>query len=124
MVRKRSSEAEVLWRKRLARFERGDWKVGEFCRREGVSGPSFYRWRKRLQQGGRRAERRGQRDRTTTEVKVKKASHFVPVHVTGLTAAEIELPNGVTVRIPVAGAEALRTAILAVGEACGEVRPC
>ena len=122
MVRKRSSGAEALWRERLARFQRGDLKVGEFCRREGVSEPSFYRWRKRLQQAGRRAERGGRRDRTTTAV--KEASHFVPVHVAGLRAAEIELPNGVTVRIPVAGVEALRTAILAVGEACPEVRSC
>lgn len=122
MGRKRSSEAEALWRERLARFERGDLKVGEFCRREGVSGPSFYRWRKRLRQGGRRAERGGQPDRTRAVV--KEASHFVPVHVTGLRAAEIELPNGVTVRVPVAGTEALRTAILAVGGACPEVRPC
>ena len=122
MERKRSSGAEALWRERLARFERGDLKVGEFCRREGVSGPSFYRWRKRLRQGGRRAGRGGQRDHRSAAL--KEASHFAPVHVTGLTAAEIDLPNGVTVRVPVAGAEALRAAILAVDEACGEVRPC
>ncbi len=48
MVRKRSSEAEALWRERLARFQRGDLKVGAFCRREGVSEPSLYRWRNRL----------------------------------------------------------------------------
>ncbi len=122
MVRKRSSEAEALWQERLARFQRGDLKVGRFCRGEGVSEPSFYRWRKRLQQGGRRAERGGQPDRAKAEV--KEAGHFVPVHVSGLTAAEIELPNGVTVRVPVAGVEALRTAILAACEACPEVRPC
>ena len=122
MVRKRSSEAEAFWRERLARFERGDLKVGEFCRREGVSEPSFYRWRKRLQQGGRRAARGGQPDRMTAAV--KEVGHFVPVEVTGLRAAEIELPNGVTVRVPVAGEEALRTAILAAGEVFGGVRPC
>ena len=124
MVRKRSSEAEALWRERLARFQLGDLKVGEFCRREGVSEASFYRWRKRLQQAGRRAEPTGQRDRGATDVRVKEVSHFVPVHLTGSAAAEIGLPNGVTVRVPVADVEALRTAILAAGEACPEVRPC
>jgi len=55
---------------------------------------------------------------------VKEASHFVPVHISGLRASEIELPNGVTVRVPVVGVEALRTAIVAAGEVCGEARPC
>jgi len=122
MTRKRSSEAEALWRERLARFQRGDLKVGRFCRREGVSEASFYRWRKRLQQGGRRAEHGGRPDREAAAV--KEAGHFVPVRVSGSAAAEIELPNGVTVRVPVAGAEALRTAILAASEVFGEVRPC
>jgi transposase-like protein len=119
---KRSSGAEAVWRKRLARFEGGDLTVAEFCRREGVSEPSFYQWRKRLRQGKRPAERRGQQDRTMADV--EKSSRFVPVHVSGLTATVLELPGGVTVRVPAASAEALRTAILAVGEAFGEVRPC
>lgn len=122
MGRKRSSGAEAVWHQRLARFQRSDLTVVEFCRREGVSDPSFYQWRKRLQQGGRRPERAGRQDRVATDA--KKASRFVPVNVSGLNTAEIELPSGVTIRVPVTNAEALRTAILAAGEACGEVRPC
>ncbi len=121
MGRKRSSEAESAWRERLARHKESGLTVAEFCRREGVCGASFYQWRKRLGQPGHRSETKRQPIRTSDK---KNASHFVPVHVSGLRAAEIELPGGVTVRVPVAGVEALRTAILAAGEVCGEARPC
>ncbi len=122
MGRKRSSGAEGVWPQRLARFQCSDLTVVEFCRHEGVSAPSFYRWRKRLQQGGGRSERAGQQDRLATDT--KKASRFVPVSVSGLNTAEIELPSGVTIRVPVASAEALRTAILAAGDASRGVSPC
>lgn len=123
MGRKRSSGAEAVWRERLARFRDGDLTVVEFCRREGVSEPSFYGWRKRLWHGRRPAERR-RRQRHRPMAVAKKPSGFVPVHVSGLTATVLELPGGVTVRVPAASIEALRTAILAVGDAFGEVRPC
>jgi transposase-like protein len=122
MGRKRSGGAEAVWRQRLARFHSGELTVAEFCRREGVSDPSFYQWRKRLQQGGGRPKRtdRGERARPEGE----EAGHFVPVHVIGLTAAEIELPNGIKIRVPATSAEALRTAILSAGDACRAVAPC
>jgi hypothetical protein len=118
----RSARAEALWRERLARFESGDLTVAEFCRREGVSQPSFYGWRKRVRQEWRAARSQEQQDRSTGDS--KEACSFVPVRVSGLSAAVIELPNGVTVRVPLVDVEALRTAILAAGEACGEARPC
>ena len=121
MGRKRSSEAESAWRERLARHKESGLTVAEFCRREGVCGASFYQWRKRLGPQGQRSKTKRQPIRESDK---KNASHFVPVHVSGLSAAEIELPGGVTVRVPVAGVEALRTAILAAGEVCAEVRPC
>jgi hypothetical protein len=36
------------WRERLARWQRANVSVAEFCRRERVSQPSFYQWRRRL----------------------------------------------------------------------------
>jgi transposase-like protein len=48
MNRKLNSKRADLWRERLARQAVGAWSVAEFCRREGVSQPSFYQWRKRL----------------------------------------------------------------------------
>ena len=35
-----------VWQERLLRFASTDLTVAEFCRSEGVSTPSFYRWRK------------------------------------------------------------------------------
>ena len=37
-----------VWQARLARFQAKTITVAEFCRREGVSVPSFYQWKKRL----------------------------------------------------------------------------
>lgn len=37
-----------VWQARLARFQTETITVVEFCRREGVSVPSFYQWKKRL----------------------------------------------------------------------------
>ena len=108
MGHKQSSGAEVVWRERLARFDSGNLTVAEFCHREGVSNASFYRWRKRLEQRDRQAKQSGRAVRGA-EVKAP-SSRFLPVNVAGLTEAEIELPNGIKVRVPAANAQLLRTA--------------
>jgi hypothetical protein len=36
------------WTERLDRFEESQQTVAEFCKTEGVSGASFYQWRRRL----------------------------------------------------------------------------
>jgi hypothetical protein len=41
-----------LWRQRLERFDPATMTVAQFCHREGVSQPSFYKWKKTLQQLG------------------------------------------------------------------------
>jgi len=120
MGRKQSRGAEAVWRERLARFASGKETVAEFCLREGVSSPSFYQWRKRLGRGRRRAK--GDACKKGGKAGGEAASRFVPVSVSGFSTVAIELPGGITVRVPVAGAEALRTAILALGDAFGEVR--
>lgn len=121
MGRKRSLDAESAWLERLARFDSGRLSVSAFCRREGVSLASFYRWRKRLADQRRSA---GGEKRGAGPVAGDGAGSFVPVSVTGLSAVVIELPDGVVVRVPASEAEALRTAILAGREACREVPAC
>jgi|LakMenEpi13Sep09_1017268.scaffolds.fasta_scaffold16115_2 transposase len=37
-----------LWAGRMKRYRASSLTVHEFCRREGVSVPSFYQWRKKL----------------------------------------------------------------------------
>ncbi len=125
MGRKPSQSTEAAWRDRLVRFRECNLTVKEYCRQEGVSDPSFYQWRQRLDmvpQGSKRVRRSGGR-----ATKTVKAQPFVPVKVSSsgasnLGMAEVELPNGVRIRVPAMHAEALRVAILTGNEACREVR--
>jgi len=122
MGRKRVFWTESVWRERLARFRVGDLKVAEFCRREGVSIASFYRWRGRLEPRSRRV--RGVRRKGRKPPTADLPERFLPVSVAGLSEAEIELPDGIKIRVPATNAEALRAAILAGHDACQEVPPC
>ena len=81
--------------------------------------PSFYQWRKRLEQSNRQSKQSGRAGQGTAAK--DPSSHFVPVNVVGRTEAEIELPNGMKVRVPVANVQLLRAAILAASDACREV---
>ena len=122
MGRKQRSGAEAVWRERLGRFNKGDWTVAEFCRLEGVSNPSFYQWRKRL--GHRERPARGGGPEASGASAAEAPGRFLPVNVAGLSTAEIELPNGLKIRVPAANGEALRAAILAGHEACQGVVSC
>jgi hypothetical protein len=96
--------------------------VAEFCRREGVSNASFYRWRNRLEQRGR--EPGGVEQAGPGASGGDLPGRFLPVNVAGLNLVEIELPDGIKVRVPATDAGVLRTAILAGHEACREVASC
>ena len=116
MGRKQSQSAEVVWRDRFARFHKSNLTVTQFCQQEGVSGPTFYQWRKRLKQDRKRRRPVGGPPKTV------KSPPFVPVSIPSSTFAEVEFPNGVRIRVPASNAEALRVAILAGHEVCREVR--
>jgi transposase len=45
--------ARQLWVERLARFSASGLRPAEFCAAEGVSLPSFYSWKRRLNAEGR-----------------------------------------------------------------------
>ena len=128
MGRKPNHSMESVWRDRLARYRKCTLTVKEFCRQEGVSDPSFYQWRKRLgvgHQGAKRTRHAGER------TKIVKSPPFVPVTVSSSedvssvlfnsAVAEVELPNGVRIRVPASQPEALRVAILTGNEVCREV---
>ena len=116
------SQAETAWRGRMARYRGGSLTVAEFCRRERVSVPSFYHWRKRL---GPTVAPKPPRPRSRGRWPSIRASNlFVPVNVTCSPVAEIEFPNGVRVRVPATNAEAIRAAVLAGGDPFGEDSSC
>src|SRR4051795_3281535 len=79
---------EPYWRRVLARWRRSGLSVRAFCQAEGVSEPSFYAWRRKLDQGDH------------------KKPAFLPVHVITEGAAEpakggieIVLTNGRCLRV-------------------------
>lgn len=126
MGRKRSQSTEAAWRDRLARFGNSGLTVKDFCRQEGVSDPSFYQWRKRLsedQQGPQRGRQAGSGiGKPQPFVPVTVSSPGVPPGLAGsLACAEVELPNGIRIRVPAMHTEVLRVAISAGNEACREV---
>ena len=118
MTHKQHEAAAVLWRDRLARFERSNLTVRQFCREEGVSAGSFYQWRLRI----RKEQADGSKPMAHCDRKASTVPKpFVPVSVS-CSVAEIEFPNGVRIRVPATDTEALRT-VLTTGETwCREVR--
>ena len=48
MARAVDGRSVAAWRRRLGRYAKSGWTVASFCRREGVSVPTFYAWRKRI----------------------------------------------------------------------------
>jgi transposase len=79
---------EPYWRMVLARWRRSGLSVRAFCRAEGVGEPSFYAWRRRLDQAD------------------PKKPVFLPVHVVTEAAQEpatrgieVVLANGRCLRV-------------------------
>ena len=110
MARRADRAVELAWRERLERQRRSGLSVAAFCRRERVSQPSFYHWRKRLAAAERPL--------------------FVPVQVADDAPAsagglEIDLPGGAVVRLPVgAPRELVSLAIEAAARAGREEEAC
>ena len=105
----RDPKLERRWRDLIARWERSDLTVRDFCADHSVSEPSFYAWRREL----------SARDREPGPV-IPPVPTFVPVRVTPPAGLEVVLPTGVIVRVP-AGADPATVAQLVA--ALG-ARPC
>jgi len=104
--RRRDAERESFWRGALARHAASGRSVAAFCRREKLSQPSFYAWRRTIAQreGAQRtiSQRDSQRPKTTRPR--RPAREFLPVRVTDLPARDssimIELAGGHVLRLP------------------------
>ena len=98
MGRAISKGRAVEWRKRIGRWRRSGLSVAEFTRREHVSQPSFYAWRKRLRQQAPSASRQPM---------------FVPIEMgaddPSPGGVQIELPGGAVVTLPAEASAALVT---------------
>jgi transposase-like protein len=128
MGRRIDAAAYAVWRKRWERFESSSLTVAEFCRREGVSQPNFYQWRKRL---GRergpaaplRVPKAGVPARPRTAASGGQAG-FVELALACPGVVELELPNGVRVRVPADREAVVVVAIRTASELmnCGSAR--
>lgn len=114
------STTAAVWRERLARFRHSELTVVEFCRRERVSQPSFYQWRKRLEVEGHGVDH---------DARARKSSGgalgpFVAVNIASSVMAEVKFPNGVRIRVPAANIDGLMSVLRAGNELCLEVPSC
>lgn len=85
----RDPKLERRWRDLIARWQRSDLTVRDFCSARRISEPSFYAWRREL-------AARGPEPRPATP----PVPTFVPVRVAPPSVVEVVLPAGVVVRVP------------------------
>jgi hypothetical protein len=134
------AEKVAEWQERLARFQRSGSSIAQFCCDEGISTPSFYVWRRKLQRkpaaSGSIGAGRFARGSTGAAQNVRGPSRrgsFVPVRLLGgvnvgdQVTMTAELRGGTRLTIPLAGPETLQLAIAALVQADAEHpgdRPC
>ena len=89
----------LCWLERIERYRASGLKAKAFCHREGFHPRSFYRWKKKLEDGLPQELRAEQAERDQAE---SSMSLFLPVAVkadVGADAVEIDLANGSRVRL-------------------------
>ena len=87
-----------------------------FCLQEGVSRSTFYRWKRRLDNGVPEAL---QADAAESEQNGSTDALFLPISLRK-SRIEIELPNGGVVRLPADVSQGVLTAVVRV---VGSLRP-
>ena len=89
-TRRRNQAREQFWRDTVAAWRQSGQSVRAFCAARGVSEATFF------------ARRRELIDRATLPQPPAPAAPFVPVNVVPDPTAEVVLPGGLIVRVPVA----------------------
>jgi hypothetical protein len=102
----RDAGKERFWRAVFGRQAQSGLAVAEFCRREGLSQPSFYAWRRTIAaRGGRGEKPTASRSRAVGFVPVR-LSHPAPRSAAAATSLSeapsitIELSGGLVLRLP------------------------
>lgn len=86
-----------VWADRLERFKQADLTVAQFCAEEGISVPSFYQWRRKLN--------------PIPSAPQHAATKFLPLQIPVRSASEpptvlsINLPGDISVRLEVRSAQ-------------------
>jgi transposase-like protein len=114
----RRQDREAHWRGVLERQAESGLSVADFCRQESVSAPSFYFWRRRLQEQAANGNQQVGRAAT-----VVSSRQLLPVHIESAAPAapvRILLPQGVSLETSASIDEGRLSALLrAVREASG-----
>ena len=117
MARSLSDRKVRQWQERFVRFEKSRQSIDAFCRQEGVSPQSFYRWRKRLA-----------RSPADGQAPVPLPAGFRPVRLLPPASVSVQLPGGTQLAVPTTDPESLQlvieTLVRVDAQQAGEVRPC
>jgi transposase len=101
-MRKRSPERVRVWRDLLDAWKQSGQTVNAFCRDRKLTRSNFDRWRRIL----------------AAESAKSKPSPFVPLRVVAEPMAEVVLPSGILVRLPLTTPpDAVTRLVAAVGAA-------
>jgi hypothetical protein len=104
------------WERRLERYQTHEVNLEVFCLQEGVSRSTFYRWKRRLENG---VPETLQTDAAESEQTGSTDALFLPISLKK-SRVEIELPNGGVVRLPADVGQGVLTAVVRV---VGSLRP-
>ena len=104
------------WERRLERYQTHEVNLDVFCLQEGISRSTFYRWKRRLDNG---IPETLQADAAEPEQIGSNESLFLPISLKK-SRVEIELPNGGVVRLP---ADVSQGVLVAVVRVVGSLRP-
>ena len=88
--RRRDLEREQFWRLVIEEHSKSGLSAREFCRRESISEPSFYSWRRKIRERDANANGHSKRVPALVEL-VPNSNH-------DLAGIEIETPSGVKIR--------------------------
>lgn len=93
----RRKDRELHWRGMLERQAASGLSVTAFCRQESVSAPSFYSWKRKLNQGDAASARCGAN--TARSLRHTQGVHLVPVQIESKSSSPVRilLPHGVSV---------------------------
>lgn len=115
MGRRASLERRRVWRGRLAEQRRSGLSIAEYCRRQGLSEPSFYLWRRRLrdERAAAREVRHGDAADGGERSRSSGTALFVPLTLAAAGhGVRLELASGAVLTLPGDASPALVTAAI------------
>jgi hypothetical protein len=126
MAQESKEQLRKTWRNRIDRQQRSGQTIAQFCQQEGISTPSYYQWKRKLQ-----GEQPARQKRATTRRKAKVpkrrqaketipsvSSPFVQLPMPAPPSCpwiEVVLSEGTIVRLPQQNLAALKAVLGALG---------